>query len=47
MWSLEEVKELLGHQSIAMTQRYAHFAHDLLARAARETDAAVRKGISE
>lgn len=38
-WSLEEVKQLLGHSSISVTERYAHFAGSLLDDAAAETDA--------
>lgn len=33
-WSLEEVKGMLGHKSIATTERYAHLAQSALARAA-------------
>jgi integrase len=36
-WSLEEVKELLGHSSITITERYARTARDVLGRAARST----------
>ena len=36
-WVLEEVKELLGHSTIAVTERYAHFAKDILTRAADRT----------
>lgn len=36
-WSLEEVREVLGHTSIAVTQRYAHLGESAVARAARET----------
>jgi integrase len=36
-WSLEEVKEMLGHSSIVVTQRYAHLGESSLRRAARET----------
>jgi integrase len=37
-WSLEEISQLLGHASIAITERYAHFSRDVLRRAADETD---------
>jgi integrase len=37
-WSLEEVRQLFGHSTIRMAERYAHFAQDLLGRAAREAD---------
>ena len=36
-WSLEEVKELLGHSTIMLTERYAHFSRGALEQAARET----------
>lgn len=36
-WSLEEVKEMLGHSSIIVTQRYAHLGENTLKQAARET----------
>ena len=36
-WSLQEVKELLGHTTIDITQRYAHLAPDALEEAARGT----------
>ena len=36
-WSLEEVREVLGHQDIKTTQRYAHLASDAIALAASET----------
>lgn len=36
-WSIEEVKEVLGHESITTTQRYAHLASRAIERAARET----------
>jgi len=39
-WSLEEVKEFLGHASIRTTERYARFAKDALMDAARETNEA-------
>lgn len=38
-WSLEEVRGLMGHTSIEMTQRYAHLADEALERAADETEA--------
>lgn len=39
-WSLEEVREMLGHSSIAVTERYAHLAGTAVRRAAAETRAA-------
>ena len=36
-WRIEEVREYLGHTSITMTQRYAHFAPDGLRRAVAST----------
>jgi integrase len=36
-WSLEEVRSLLGHSSVSVTERYAHLADSALARAAQET----------
>jgi integrase len=36
-WSLHEVKELLGHTTIDLTQRYAHLCPQALAVAASET----------
>jgi integrase len=36
-WSLEEVKEHLGHSSITITQRYAHLADSAIAAAAAAT----------
>lgn len=36
-WTLEEVKEMLGHRSITTTERYAHLAGDVLSRAAKGT----------
>ncbi len=37
VWALAEVKDLLGHSSITMTQRYAHLHPDHLHRAAAAT----------
>lgn len=36
-WSLEEVREVLGHSELSVTQRYAHLSHDAIAEAARAT----------
>ena len=36
-WTLQEVAELLGHESVETTERYAHMAEGTLTRAARET----------
>lgn len=36
-WTLEEIQPLMGHATIAMTQRYAKVGDDALKRAARET----------
>lgn len=38
-WSLEEIKEVLGHTSIVMTQRYAHLADTAVRQAAAATSA--------
>ncbi len=35
-WTLEEVKEMLGHSSIMVTQRYAHLGETALKKAARK-----------
>jgi integrase len=37
-WSIEEIKELLGHQDITTTQRYAHLHEQALQTAANEAD---------
>lgn len=37
-WRLEEVRDMLGHSSIEVTERYAHLAPQVLDEAARETD---------
>lgn len=36
-WRLEEVRDFLGHTTIATTQRYAHLSPDHLHKAAKET----------
>jgi Phage integrase family len=36
-WSLEEVREMLGHWSVLVTEKYAHFADSVIDRAARLT----------
>jgi hypothetical protein len=36
-WSLEEVREMLGHSSVLVTERHAHFADSAMDRAARQT----------
>jgi len=36
-WRLEEVREVLGHASITMTERYAHLAPSVISQAAAET----------
>lgn len=35
---MKEVSAMLGHSSISVTERYAHFSEDMLARAADEAD---------
>jgi integrase len=44
-WSLLEIKEALGHSSIAITTRYAHLGETALRAAADEMDAAQRNGV--
>lgn len=39
-WSLEETCQLLGHCSVTVTERYAHFAQNVLERAADASDPA-------
>jgi integrase len=36
-WSLDEVRQILGHGSVKMTERYAHLVDDTLRRAAKRT----------
>ena len=43
-WSLEEVRELLGHADLHTTQRYAHLASDAMAEAAKATGRATSVG---
>jgi len=40
-WTLEEVRVVMGHSSIMITQRYAHLGDDVIAKAASETGGAV------
>lgn len=40
-WTLEEIRPLMGHSSILITQRYAHLGEDALYAAARETGGGV------
>lgn len=40
-WSLEEVRAMLGHSTIKVTERYAHLAGSLVERAAEATQAAL------
>lgn len=39
-WTLEEIRPVLGHSSISITERYAHLGEDAIKRAVRETVAA-------
>jgi integrase len=43
-WTLEEVREVLGHKSVTTTERYAHLAPSVLAEAARGTRAGLPSG---
>jgi integrase len=43
VWSLEEVREMLGHSSITVTARYVRFSKNMLAKAALETQIAQRR----
>jgi integrase len=43
-WRLDEVRDLLGHSSVTVTERYAHLAPSALAKAAADTDAAMVRG---
>ena len=36
-WSLDEVRQMLGHSTVKMTERYAHLVDDTIRRAGRET----------
>jgi integrase len=46
-WSLEEVRQLLGHSSVTVTERYAHLADSALEAAARATGGAAGDTSSE
>ncbi len=46
-WSLEEVREVLGHQDLKTTQRYAHLAGDAIASAAHDTPGFIGQGIGQ
>jgi integrase len=41
-WTLSEVKEQLGHSSVAVTERYAHVAAMTLERAAKKVRVGAR-----
>jgi integrase len=41
-WSLEEVRQMLGHSSVLVTEKYAHFAESVLDQAASQTEATRR-----
>lgn len=47
VWSLEEVKEMLGHSSIKVTERYARATGTLAERAAREMGGRPEQGPKE
>lgn len=45
-WSMEEIRIVMGHSSVAITERYAHLGEDAIRRAARETvEAAPKKTV--
>lgn len=43
-WSIDEVRQMLGHSSIKVTERYAHLIDDTLRRAGRETPGRPTRG---
>jgi Phage integrase family len=43
-WRLDEVRDLLGHSSVTVTEQYAHLAPSALAKSAAATDAAMAGG---
>ncbi len=45
-WSLEEIREVLGHKHLEETERYAHLAPDALKQAAAETKLSTPQTIS-
>lgn len=46
MWRTEEIRVLLGHSSVQITERYSHLGEDAIRRAARETTVAQRASMS-